>query len=224
MTYKLTTILLITLISYTVQAQFVPQATEENGLFLKASVGKGIGIGFHDLSFFTNSGAYADITVAPGAGYNFAFGTGIRSKFFDFELQLEESIMFAFIASYGSGGNVTFSCSMLKTHLFGIGYFKIPMKKNDNYLRIGGGPFLTFPARFNAKLDGTRLGHAKYDPSLGYSIDINLVIDAKSFYLVPGLRLKISELQSNEITFYDNLETLSNYDISSIDFYLAVQF
>lgn len=205
-------------------AQYVEARPPGEGIFLKASIGRSIALDYVEMTFTNPSGAYGELSMGPGAGYNLLFGTGMRSKFFDFELLLEESMLLGYATSLGNGNTVTFSSSFFKTNLYGTGYLKIPYKEGHNAFRIGVGPFMTFPGKFKAKLDGDKLGYARYAPKMGYNIDLNLLIEAKTVYVSPGLRLKISELESTEITFTENQDKIEHFDISSIDFYLALQF
>lgn len=193
------------------------------GIYLKAMTGRGFSLSTERLNFNSSRGAYANLELGPGAGLNLAFGTGLRTKHCDFELLLEESMIFGFSASTGSNGSVTMSTSFLKTNVYGMGYFKIPLKKN-NFFRLGGGSFLNFPGKFKVKLDGDKLGYAQYSSNVGFLGDLNIMIAAKTVYVNPGLKLKIANIDSRKITFTENQDKLNQLDISSIDLYLALQF
>jgi|GEM_PF-1875820 len=223
MTYFFKTLLFLTAVAVSLQAQAQRRSKPlPGGIYLKAQAGRGFSLN-HEKMTFNTSGSYADMNFGPGAGFNLSFGTGLRSKVFDAELLLEESLVFGFSASTGSGGSVTSSASFFKTNLYGVGYLKIPMSRG-NYFRMGIGPFISFPGKYKAKLDGSKLGYAKYNSAVGYVIDLNVLLEAKTVYVNPGLRFKSAKTDSKEITFTQNQSNLTSLNLSSVDIYLAIQF
>jgi hypothetical protein len=197
----------------------IPPSNE--GVFLKAGmVLRGIGFSSENLQFGSTS-----FDVQAGNGLKIFFGTGIGTKFFDFELTAEQSLSFGFFAQSNNNGTSSSSITMWQTNLYATGLFKIPTKK-ENFFRFGAGPMLTFPGKLKVTIDGTSQGEVNYTSSLGSHVVADLMISAKKVFINPGIRLNFSELSSSSTTFtdLDNIEEVKQTGIGSLNLYMLVRF
>lgn len=199
---------------------------DNEGLSVKFFIGRGIGFDYFDLSFSNGPLRTADMRWSPGAGYNLGIGTTLQTSQFDFDLLLEESIIFGYQSSTGfsSAGSYTesFKSSLFKTNIYATAYLNLFNRSSLNKLRVGAGPVLMLPGKFRVAVDGESKGYSAYNKEIGYQFDTNMVFPLRRFSLNPGLRAKFIHLDSNRNTFNENSEKLNRLNASSIDFYLAI--
>lgn len=224
-TAKFTFSLLFILGALLSHAQF---QSSDDGVYMKIGMGNSRSFQASKMTFDDHNGRPIDLVLLPGGGINLCLGAGIQTKKIDYEFNVMPNMIIGYstTASTSSQGSSTNSnmISLTKFYFIGNVLYKISLKKEWNYFRIGGGMHLVSPSKLDIKVDGTSIGTATYNKAGGAQIILDWVIQLKSIHINPGVHTLISNLKSNEITFLENEDKLDQLNISGINFFIGIIF
>lgn len=218
------TILLVALFLSAFLSHSQSMHTEKKGVVVNVALSTSRGFVTHGWEFDHTNGSELKIVFPPGSGAGIGAGVGLWLNKFDFELQFDQTFLAAYSASAsGSSGLQTGGYQFHKTNVYGTAYVKFPGEGKVGY-RLGLGTWLVMPGNFVLKIDGDEVGRAVYRPTFGGLVDGNMVIRVKEVCLIPGLRIKIGQAVSSNMTFDQHQDSLDRFDVSAMNVYFALAF